>query len=69
MLPYEIEAHKSNDFSRAGRALEKAAATAPHGPGSDAGPGGAGKLALCGIVWQLIFFINDGLENKVQPAQ
>jgi len=52
MLPYEIEAHKSNDFSRAGRALVKAAATVPPDPAAMRGPGGPGKLALCGIVWQ-----------------
>jgi hypothetical protein len=27
MLPYEIGAHKSNDFSRAGRALRKSASS------------------------------------------
>jgi hypothetical protein len=37
LLPYEIAAHKSNDFSRTVRVLRKAAAAGRPGRGTDAG--------------------------------
>jgi len=38
LLQYEIAAHKSNDFSRADRALGEAVAACQPGPGNGAGP-------------------------------